>query len=110
MTMMSNVIAFEPRLGQPRLRRPKLLVSAARAGLPGWNRRRHLRRLLKSDVLPAPGAALDRLHAEEARLDAARRDGHAEYDMQRHIMVLIAILAETAEAAPRPVHAAFTFP
>ena len=42
--------------------------------------------------------------------DAARRDGHAEYDMQRHILVLIAILAETAEAAPRPVHTAFTFP
>lgn len=110
MTMMSNVIAFEACPVQPRLRRPGLLVRAARAGLPGWSRRRDLRKLLKSDELPAAGAALPRLRAEELRLNAARRESHAEYDLHRHIMVLIAILAETAEAAPRAAMARLTCP
>ncbi|WP_323715723.1 DUF6477 family protein [Paracoccus aminovorans] len=108
MTMMSNVIAFQPRLGQPQMRRPRLLVRAARAGLAGWNRRRDLRRLLKCDDLPAVGVALARLRAEEAQLDAVRRERRADYDVHRHILLLIAILAETAEAAPRPVRAPLT--
>lgn len=103
MTMTSNVIAFQPRLGQTPMRRPRLLVRAARLGLAGWNRRRDLRRLLKSDELPPPAAALARLRAEELQLDAIRREGRADYDVHRHIMLLIAILAESAEAAPRPV-------
>lgn len=103
MTMICNVIAFQPRPRQPALRRPRLLVRAARAGLAGWNRKRDLHRLLKGDSLPAVGAALPRLRAEEEFLDAARRAGKADYDMHRHVMLLIAILAETAEAAPRPV-------
>ena len=44
MTMMTSVIAFEPRASQPLLRRPRLLVQAARAGLAGWNRDRDLKR------------------------------------------------------------------
>ncbi|WP_347266451.1 DUF6477 family protein [Paracoccus sp. (in: a-proteobacteria)] len=114
MTMMSNVIAFQPRLGQPPMRRPRLLVRAARAGLAGWSRRRDLRRLLRCEDLPAVAAALPRLRAEEESLDMARRAGQAEYDVQRHILLLVAILAETAEAAPRPVplpvSMALTFP
>lgn len=114
MTMMMNILAFQPRPAQPRLRRPRLLVRAARAGLPGWSRPRDLRRLLKADPLPAPARALPLLYAEEARLDRARRDGQAEYNLHRHIMLLIAILAETeaeagakagAAAEPRPVPA-----
>lgn len=110
MTMMCNVIAFQPRLGQPSMRRPRLLVRAARAGLAGWSRRRDLRRLLKCEELPAAGAALLCLRAEEERLDTARREGQAEYDVQRHILLLVAILAETAEAAPRPVPCVLTCP
>jgi hypothetical protein len=63
---------------------------------------RDLRRVLKCEKLPRPEAALARLHAEEARHDLARRENRAEYDLHRHIMLLIAILAETAEIAPRP--------
>lgn len=119
MTMMSNVIAFQPYLGQPypghlrggqsQVRRPRLLVRAARAGLAGWNRRRDLRRLLKCEELPMAGAALTRLRAEEEHMDTVRREGSADYDVHRHILLLIAILAETAEAAPRPVAAPFTY-
>ena len=103
MTMMSSVIAFDPRAGQPLLRRPRLLVQAARAGLSGWKRDRDLRRVLKCETLPRPEAALARLHAEEARHNLARHENRAEYDLHRHIMLLIAILAETAEIAPRAV-------
>ena len=103
MTMMSSVIAFEPRAGQPLLRRPRLLVQAARAGLSGWRRGRDPRRVLKCENLPRPETALARLHAEEARHDLARRENRAEYDLHRHILLLIAILAETAAAAPQPV-------
>lgn len=109
MTMMNNVIAFETRPAQPRLRRPKLLVRAARAGLPGWRRQRDLQKLLKSDELPPTGKVLPRLYAEERRLDLARRENDAEYDLHRHIMVLIAILAETAKAAPGAVPVALTY-
>lgn len=110
MTMMSNVIAFQPRLGQSPLRRPRLLVRAARAGLAGWSRRRDLRRVLKCDAPPPAGIALPRLLAEEERLDLIRRSGQAGYDMHRHVMLLIAILAETAEAVPRPVPNRVTCP
>ena len=110
MTMMSSVIAFEPRAGQPMLRRPRLLVQAARAGLSGWRRERDLRRVLKCDSAPRPEVALVRLHAEEARHDLARRENCAEYDLHRHIMLLIAILAETAEIAPRAVQPAAAQP
>ena len=106
MTMMSSVIAFDPRAGQPLLRRPRLLVQAARAGLSGWKRDRDLRRVLKSETLPRPEAVLARLHAEEARHNLARQENRAEYDLHRHIMLLIAILAETAEIAPRAVQPA----
>ena len=106
MTMMSSVIAFDPRAGQPLLRRPRLLVQAARAGLSGWKRDRDLRRVLKSETLPRPEAVLARLHAEEARHNLARHENRAEYDLHRHIMLLIAILAETAEIAPRAVQPA----
>ena len=58
MTMMTSVIAFEPRAGQPLLRRPRLLVQAARAGLAGWNRDRDLKRVLKCENVPKPGAAM----------------------------------------------------
>lgn len=103
MTMMPNVIQFQPRPQIAALRRPRLLVQAARAGLSGWNRKRDLRRLLKSDDLPLPGMAVGVLRAEEERLDQARRDAKADYNLQRHILVLIAIIAETAAALPQPV-------
>lgn len=106
MSMMSNVVQFQPRAKAPCFRRPRLLVQAARAGLAGWKRQRDLRRVLKLEELPLPGTVLPRLRAEEERLDTARREAQADYDVQRHVMLLIAILAETAAALPQPV----TFP
>ncbi|SIR10132.1 hypothetical protein SAMN05421641_1256 [Paracoccus thiocyanatus] len=110
MTTTCTVIAFAPRPRPQPMRRPRLLVRAARAGQAGWNRTRDLRRVLKCDDLPAAGMALARLLAEEERLDQARRGGQAGYDLHRHVMLLIAIMAETAEAAIRPAAAPLTCP
>lgn len=104
--MTDNVIAFRSRLANQSLRRPRVLIQAARAGQSGWRRDRDLARLLNSDGCPAPGAALRRLRAEEGLLDDARRAGAADYDMRRHVLLMIAILAEmraAVDAAPLTV-------
>lgn len=98
MTPMPNVIAFCPRPTHAGLRRPRILIRAAREGQAGWRRQRDLARLLHSDRCPAPGAALPRLRAEEAMLNDARIEGAADYDLQRHVLMLIAILAEMRAA------------
>jgi hypothetical protein len=74
------------------LRRPRLLVRAARLGLGDYRRERDLRRLIGDTA--APEAALPRLMDEEERLDQSRRRGDATYPVTRHIEVLIALMAE----------------
>lgn len=109
MTAMPNVIAFRPLPQSQPLRRPRLLIRAARAGQSGWRRERDLPRLLRCDDCPKPGAALSRLRVEEARQNAARLEGAAEYDMRRHVMLMIAILAEM-RAAVEQAPVAVTLP
>lgn len=77
-----------------RLRRPKLLIRAARFGQRDYDRSRDLRRLLAARDLPGPEAALRALMAEEAGLEEARQTGEAAYSFLRHIEVLIAMMAE----------------
>lgn len=108
MSYMPNVIAFRPRPAMESLRRPRILIRAAREGQSGWRRDRDLRRLLRLDHTPAPGAALPRLRAEEALQNDARLQRAADYDMHRHVLLMIAILAEMRAAvadAPVPVRA-----
>lgn len=110
MTMMPNVVQFQPHLSSPaakawrpaQVRRPRLLVEAARAGLPNYRRKRDLRRILRGEEIPQPGGALRRLLAEEDRLDQSRRDAEADYDVERHVFLLIAIMAESILALPHP--------
>lgn len=88
------------------LRRPAALIRAARAGQSGWRRDRDLARLLGRETTPAGSAALRMLRDAEAAADSARREGHADYDMHRHVRLLIALLAEMIAArqnAPQPV-------
>lgn len=75
------------------LRRPALLIRAARAGLPLYRRARDLRRLLGADTPPAPARALAALTALEAECEARRHDDPG-YDAAQHVTVLIALLAE----------------
>jgi hypothetical protein len=76
------------------LRRPKILVRAARAGVVDYRRERDLRRILHLGRAAAPRHAIDSLLAEENRLEETRAAGEATYSIQRHVAVLTAILAE----------------
>ncbi len=74
------------------LRRPRLLIRAARCGLVDYRRDRDLKRLV--DSTRSPERAVTRLLAEEERLEDIRQSGEASYSVARHIEVLIALMAE----------------
>ena len=74
------------------LRRPKILIRAARCGVVDYRRDRDLKRLLRQSA--APAQAIGSLLAEEKRLEDTRTAGEATYSIQRHVAVLTAILAE----------------
>jgi len=74
------------------LRRPRLLIRAARCGLSDYRRERDLRRLI--DAVASPERAMSRLINEEERIEETRRRGDASYSVARHIEVLIAMMAE----------------
>ena len=86
------------------LRRPRLLIRAARHGLEEYRRDRDLRRLIGGNGLPAPIDVLPVLMDEEARLEDIRGTGDAAYSLVRHIEVLIAVMAE-ARLVPRDLQA-----
>lgn len=77
------------------LRRPRLLILAARFGLEDYNRDRDLRKIFKVDRPPTPALAVSRLMEEEAALEETRVAGAAGYSVARHIAVLIALIGET---------------
>lgn len=74
------------------LRRPRLLMRAARFGLAEYRRERDLRRFVASPV--SPEDTVSSLISVEAKLEATRLAGDAAYSVARHIEVLIALLAE----------------
>ena len=74
------------------LRRPRLLMRAARFGLGDYRRERDLRRYV--DRSTSPEETVNSLMTVEARLEATRQSGDAGYSVARHIEVLIALLAE----------------
>lgn len=81
------------------LRRPQLLIRAARLGLSEYRRDRDLKRLI--DGQPAPDRSVPRLLTEEEKMEANRQRGDAGYSVGRHIEVLIALMAEVS-LLPRP--------
>ncbi len=74
------------------LRRPRLLMHAARFGLTDYRRERDLKRLI--DLPASPEVTVTRLLSEEGKLEENRQRGDAGYSIARHIEVLIALLAE----------------
>lgn len=78
------------------LRRPRLMIRAARHGAADYRRERHLQRLLGYGRLPGSGAALMRLIEMEAALEEQRRENDAAYGVTRHLDIMIAIMAEAA--------------
>lgn len=76
------------------LKRPALLIRAARLGQGDYVRRRDLARILRTPRLPGPGAAIMALMEREAEIDERRREGSAGYTVASHVEVLAALMAE----------------
>mgnify|MGYP003382605756 CR=1 FL=1 len=83
------------------LRRPRLLIRAARFGMADYRRERDLRRIVAP--LSTPERTLPHLVEEEDRLETIRQSGDAGYSVARHIEVLIALMAEV-RLLPRPTN------
>lgn len=81
---------FRARLAD--LRRPRLLMRAARFGLSEYSRDRDLKRLV--DGVTSTEATVTALLTQEDKLEENRKRGDAAYSVAAHIDVLIAILAE----------------
>ena len=86
------------------LRRPGLLIKAARFGLDDYVRNMHLRRILKTDSIPRPAPAVMQLLDIESALNTARIEKQATYSVARHVDVMIALMAEAQilRATSRP--------
>ncbi|MDO8882390.1 MAG: DUF6477 family protein [Pseudotabrizicola sp.] len=80
------------------LRRPRLLMRAARFGLSDYRRDRDLKRLVACPG--SPEATVNQLLSQEGKLEENRQRGDAAYSIARHIEVLIALLAEIRLVAP----------
>ena len=90
------------------LKRPRLLVQAARAGQPDYDRKRMLARLLRvQDGAGSTQIAL-KLVSLEIEMEEKRVAKDASYSIPRHIEVLAAIMAEARLLANRakvaPMH------
>lgn len=77
------------------LRRPRLLISAARFGVAQYDREAVLRRIFGASI-PAPGEpCLRRLLEHEAEIDGARKSALGTYAIADHVEALAAIMAES---------------
>lgn len=81
------------------LRRPRLLVRAAKFGLSDYVRERDLKRVFAPNNPPRPGEAMRPLMDREAEIDSVRRAGGAAYSAARHVQLLTALIAESRLAA-----------
>lgn len=79
------------------LRRPRMLVSAARKGTVHYKRDRDLPRILSAAATPK--GPITPLMGIEDRLEQTRKAGDVTYSIAAHIAVLTALLAEASLAA-----------
>lgn len=77
------------------LKRPRLLARAGRIGSQDYRRETHLPRILGTPRLPRSGEAVVQLLDLENNLNDQRLNDAADYMLQDHIRVLIALIAET---------------
>jgi hypothetical protein len=95
------MLDIQTRIAQ--LRRPDLLIKAARFGLDDYSRTVHLRRVLRSDPPARPAAALVQLLEAEAIMNDDRIKKQTTYSVARHVEALVAIMAEAQTShATRP--------
>ena len=92
-----------------RMRRPNLLLSAARIGAEDYRRETHLPRLLGHGTLPRHIPALARLMEIETEMNETRIAENAAYSTMHHVDVMIAVIGEARIVrATRPDLAAQT--
>jgi hypothetical protein len=82
------------------IRRPRLLMQAARLGLAAYRRNRDLQRLIGAETSPL--AAVTKLISAEEQVERTRLAGEADYSPIRHVELLAALIAE-ASRLPRIV-------
>jgi hypothetical protein len=85
---------MQPKAVITTIRRPKILLCAAKFGLKTYSRNKELKRLFKMRTAPQPPHALRMLRTRENDLENARKKGKAAYDMKLHIQVMTALLQE----------------
>jgi plasmid stability protein len=78
----------------PKLRRPRLLVRAAKHGLREYDRKRDLRRIAGTGPVNNSDAMVAHLADQESQIEANRKSGCATYSIARHIEILVALMAE----------------
>lgn len=76
------------------LKRPRLIVRAARIGARDYVRKPHLQRLLGYGDLPRPALAVLKLMELERALEDGRQSNEAAYSYGQHVDVLIALIGE----------------
>ena len=79
-----------------RIKRPKLLLAAARNAKNLCNREKLLSELLKNEPAVTGEKALARLMAAEEQLNEQRKAHNANYQPSRHVMIMAALLIEAA--------------
>lgn len=79
------------------LRRPRLLVRAARHGLSDYNRSRDLRRIAGFSDTAKPHQVTAQLLDMEDNMEHRRVAGDHTYEPARHIELLVALMAESQQ-------------
>jgi len=80
-----------------RLNRPKILVRAARHGVTTYDHKTHLQHLFGWQKPQNRSVLLDSLFEKEAELNKMRRLNDAAYQVQDHIAILTALIAEATQ-------------
>ena len=78
------------------IRRPRLLIRAARIAAQQYRRETRLPRVLGYGVLPRTGLALIKLKALESTLNDQRTSGDASYNIANRVEVLTAVMGESS--------------
>jgi hypothetical protein len=76
------------------IRRPRLLMQAARHGLAAYRRKVDLRRLIGLETTPQQ--AIEKLINAEGRVEQSRLSGEADYSARHHVELLAATIAEAS--------------
>lgn len=76
------------------LRRPAILVQAAKTCACDYRRGRTVARLVKGATPPNKQVIVEALRDEEDRLEVKRQQADGSYNARQHVQVLAALIAE----------------